>query len=65
MKRIKEADITINGRELTQVESATLRQSLLVALNMFEHTAIGIFADGHLARLRVMIAEIDETETAL
>jgi hypothetical protein len=65
MRHLKEADITINGKLLSEVQSSTLRNSLVLALSVLQVTPLSSLAEGHTARLRELIVTIDETETVL
>lgn len=65
MRQLKEADITINGRGLTQTEAGALRVALQFARSDLEKLPNDLFAVGILGRIDDMLKLIDDTEIAL
>jgi len=61
-RRLKEAEITINGRQLTQTESGALRVALQFARRDLQAAPKDLLAAGLLERVDDMLGMIDETE---
>jgi hypothetical protein len=65
MRKLREADITINGRVLTQTEAGALRVALQFARRDMQMAPNDLLAAGLLANIDEMLAMIDRTEIAL
>ena len=61
-RQLAEAEITINGRKLTQTESGALRVALQFARRDLQAAPKDLLAAGLLGRVDDMLAWIDETE---
>jgi hypothetical protein len=64
-RQLAEAEITINGRKLTQTESGALRVALQFARRDLQAAPKDLLAAGLLGRVDDMLALIDATEITL
>ena len=65
MPRLKEAEITINGKCLTQTESGALRVALQFARRDMQAAPNDLLAAGLLEKVDGMLKMIDETEVTI
>jgi hypothetical protein len=65
MRQLKEADITINGKQLSQTQSGALRVALQFARRDLQVAPKDILTAGLLDNVDRMLAWIDETEVTL
>jgi hypothetical protein len=65
MRQLKEADVTINGKQLSQTQSGALRVALQFARRDLQAAPKDILTAGLLDNVDRMLAWIDETEVAL
>ncbi|SHG87150.1 hypothetical protein [Bradyrhizobium erythrophlei] len=64
-RQLNEAEITINGKRLTQTESGALRVALQFARRDLQAAPKDLLAAGLLDRVDGMLQMIDETEVTL
>jgi hypothetical protein len=64
-RQLREAEITINGRTLTQTESGALRVALQFARRDLQAAPKDILAAGLLERVDGMLQMIDDTDVTL
>ena len=62
LHHLKEAEITINGRRLTQTESGALRVALQFARRDLQAAPKDLLAAGLLERVDGLLRAIDETD---
>ncbi len=65
MKSLKEADITINGRALSQTQAGALRVALMFARRDMEAAPNDLLAAGLLSNVDAMLSMIDDTQVTL
>ena len=65
MSRMPEAEVTINGKRLSNEQAGALRVALQFARRDFEAAPNDLLAAGLLSRVDDMLKLIDETEVRL